>query len=205
MPSLSKLIFVTLLSLALFQATVMAKRVKMTYYWVANESDHSGSKSVDIKTCSGKYIARVTRSFAEAARMEGTARLNNGKVVNLACSCGSGFNCFMDLDEKRYPFGLGSQSNALKPFISISANDIPFGSTVVIKQLQGLEMPNGLTHNGCVRVDDKGWSFAGNHIDLLVGDKKYYEQIVEQYGSKLDNVDITSTSCQLQELALPKY
>ncbi|KAK9696032.1 hypothetical protein K7432_012687 [Basidiobolus ranarum] len=198
MQSLSKLFFITLLSLAFLQATVVARRVKMTYYWVANENDHSGSKNVDIKTCAGKSIAKVSWSFAEAARMEGTARLNNGKVVNLSCSCGSGFNCFMALDEKRYPFGLGSQSNALKPFISISANDIPFGSTVIVKELQGLKMPNGITHNGCVRVDDKGWSFGNNHIDLLVGDKKYYEQISRQYGSRLSNVDITQTSCQLQ-------
>ncbi|KAK9680842.1 hypothetical protein K7432_015822 [Basidiobolus ranarum] len=198
MQSLPKLLFITLMSLAFFQAAAMAKRVKMTYYWVANESDHSGSKNVNIKTCSGKSLAKVSRSFAEAARMEGTARLSKGKVINLACSCGNGFNCFMDLDAKRYPFGLGSKSNALKPFISISANDIPFGSTVVVKQLQGLRMPNGRIHNGCVRVDDKGWSFGNKQIDFLVGDKKYYEQIIRQYGSKLNNVDITRTSCKLQ-------
>ncbi|ORX92349.1 hypothetical protein K493DRAFT_225912 [Basidiobolus meristosporus CBS 931.73] len=176
----------------------MAQRVKMTYYWVAKESDHSGPKNVNLRTCTGKTIAKVSTSFANAARMEGTARLNNGKIVNLACSCGSGYNCFMELDPKRYPFGLGSRSNALKPFISISSNDLPYGSRVMVHQLKGLKMPNGITHNGCVRVDDKGWSFGNNHIDLLVGDKKYYDQISRNYGSKLSFVDISISSCKLQ-------
>ncbi|ORX78738.1 hypothetical protein K493DRAFT_391515 [Basidiobolus meristosporus CBS 931.73] len=198
MQVLNKLLLITLLYITLFQTAVMAKRVKMTYYWVAKESDHSGSKNVNLRTCSGKNIAKVSKSFANAARMEGTARLNNGKIVNLACSCGSGYNCFMELDPKRYPFGLGSRSNALKPFISISANDLPYGSKVMVNQLKGLKMPNGITHNGCVRVDDKGWSFGNNHIDLLVGDKKYYDQISRNYGSKLRYVDISISSCKLQ-------
>ncbi|ORX78737.1 hypothetical protein K493DRAFT_321172 [Basidiobolus meristosporus CBS 931.73] len=198
MQVLNKLLLITLLYVTLFQTAVMAKRVKMTFYWIAKEGDHSGSKSIDLRTCSGQTIAKVSRSFAEAARMEGTARLNNGKVVNLACGCGSGYSCFMTLDQKRYPYGLGSRSNSLKPFISISANDLPYGSKVMVNQLKGLKMPNGSTHNGCVRVDDKGWSFGNNHIDLLVGDKKYYEQIARTFGSRLDHVDISVTSCQLQ-------
>ncbi|KAK9702922.1 hypothetical protein K7432_011003 [Basidiobolus ranarum] len=121
----------------------------MTYYSLTNEKDHSGSKVVNIKIRSRKYIAKVSRSFAEAAPMEGTARLNNKKVINLQCSCGNGFNSFLGLDTKRYPFGLGSKSNALKPFVGISVNDIPLGSTFVVKQLQGLKLPKGRTHKVC--------------------------------------------------------
>ncbi|KAK9670781.1 hypothetical protein K7432_017484 [Basidiobolus ranarum] len=119
MQFLSKSPFISLLSLTFFQATVVAKRSKMTYYCLANEKDHSGSKIVNIKIRSRKSLANVSRSFAEAARMEGTARFNNKKVINLSCSCGNGFNSFFGLDAKRYPFSLGSRSNALKPFVSI--------------------------------------------------------------------------------------
>ncbi|KAK9759944.1 hypothetical protein K7432_016515, partial [Basidiobolus ranarum] len=73
--------------------------------------------------------------------MEGTARLNKREVINLSCSCDNGSNCFLDLDAKKYPFGLGSKNNALKHFVSISVGDIPFGSTFIVKQLQELKMP----------------------------------------------------------------
>ncbi|ORX78467.1 hypothetical protein K493DRAFT_362932 [Basidiobolus meristosporus CBS 931.73] len=175
----------------------MARRVKMTYYWVAKESEHSGSKNVAIKTCCGKTIAMVSKSFANAARMEGTARLSSGKMINLRCSCGGGYSCFMEPDSKWYPFGLGTRSNALRPFISISANDLPYGSNVTVDQLKGLKMANRVTHNGRVRVDDKGWSFGSNHIDLLVGEKRYYEYISRNFGTQLKYVDIW-ISCKLQ-------
>ncbi|KAK9696031.1 hypothetical protein K7432_012686 [Basidiobolus ranarum] len=127
--------------------------------------------------------------------MEGTARLNNGKVINLDCGCNGGYNCFTTISQ---PYGLGARDNALKPFVSVSANDIPIGSKLMVKQLKGLKMPNGRTHNGCVRVDDNGWSFGNNQIDFLVGDKKYYSQLDRQHGKSLSRVDITRSDCKPQ-------
>ncbi|ORX99632.1 hypothetical protein K493DRAFT_299254 [Basidiobolus meristosporus CBS 931.73] len=192
---ISKFILFGILCLALFQTSVLAKSVKMTYYWIAQESDHSGSKSVTIKTCSGKRIAKVSRSFAKAARMEGTARLNSGKVINLDCDCHGGYSCFTTINQRRYPYGIGAKDNVLKPYVSVSANDIPIGTTLMVKQLKGLKMPNGHTHSGCVRVDDNGWSFGKNQIDFLVGSKKHYNQIDRKYSKRLDKVTIARSSC----------
>ncbi|KAK9696033.1 hypothetical protein K7432_012688 [Basidiobolus ranarum] len=191
MLSATKLVFAVLIGLVL-QATVFANQVKMTFYWVSRESDFSGSKSIALKTCSGKSIAMVSHEFATAARMEGTARLNNGKVINLDCNCGGGYSCFSIIEQGHFPYGKGAKDNALTPFVSVAANDIPLGSTLMVNQLKGVKMPNGRTHNGCVRVDDQGWSFGGNQIDLLVGDKKYYHQMDSRNFNK---VDISRTKC----------
>ncbi|KAK9721080.1 hypothetical protein K7432_003720 [Basidiobolus ranarum] len=194
----SKLLLILVLGLSLIQTSVIAKNVKMTFYWIANESEHSGSKTVTIKTCSGKQIAKVSSSFANAARMEGTARLRNGIVLNLDCACKGGYSCFTTINKGRFPYGVGAKDNALKPFISVSANDIPLGTKILVKQLKGLKMPNGRIHNGCVRVDDIGWSFGKNQIDFLVGDKKYYNQLDGKYSSRLSHVDFSRTNCKLQ-------
>jgi hypothetical protein len=58
-------------------------------------------------------------------------------------------------------FGLGSGNQNLVPFISIAANDLPYGQKLYIKQLDGVDLGKGRIHNGCVRVDDDSWSFDG--------------------------------------------
>jgi hypothetical protein len=42
------------------------------------------------------------------------------------------------------------------------------GTTLYIKELDGLKLPDGKKHNGCVRVDDEGWSFDGCQLDFYV-------------------------------------
>lgn len=56
-------------------------------------------------------------------------------------------------------FGLGSGSQNLVPFISVAANDIPYGQKLYISKLDGVDLGGGIRHNGCVRVDDDSWSF----------------------------------------------
>jgi len=45
----------------------------------------------------------------------------------------------------------------------------------MVVQMIGTKLPNGLTHNGCVRVDDVSWSFGKNHIDWYVLKEKNYQ------------------------------
>lgn len=90
--------------------------------------------------------------------MEGTCLLEDAKLVNLD----NGVNTFKVLDRKKEPFGEGyAPGVALKPFTTIATNDLPHGATVYIKELDGMHLPNGMTHNGCVRVEDDSWSFNG--------------------------------------------
>ncbi|ORX64401.1 hypothetical protein K493DRAFT_309578 [Basidiobolus meristosporus CBS 931.73] len=183
------------LGLTLFSASVFAKEVKMTYYWVSEESDFAGPKNIQLRSCSGEVLATVNRQFAASARMEGTAILGNGKVINLQCDCNGGYSCFSFIDEKLYPYGQGNKHNVLVPFVSVAANDISYGTTLMVEQLKGIKLPNGQIHNGCVRVDDQGWSFGDNQIDFMVGIKKYYVQMDNKYENLLNYIDIAHEEC----------
>ncbi|GAA5797900.1 hypothetical protein HPULCUR_003296 [Helicostylum pulchrum] len=151
------------------------KKVRITQYWIPKEGDVdmrndgkkitlNGSKTKSLKTDEGKVIAKVSKNTYEKFQMEGTGLLKSGVMVNLD----SGYDRFMKLDRKKSPYGLGSNSNGLVPWVSVAANDIKKGTTLYIKELNGLKLPDGKVHNGCVRVDDEGWSLNGCQIDFFV-------------------------------------
>ena len=96
--------------------------------------------------------------------MEGTGLLKSGLLVNV----GSSDSVFEILDRKKHPFGLGSGDNNIYPFVSVASNDLPQGTTLYLKMLDGITLPNGIKHNGCVRVDDVGDSFSGCQLDFFV-------------------------------------
>jgi hypothetical protein len=97
-------------------------------------------------------------------QMEGTGLLKSGKLLNV----GSSDSVFMVLDRKKHPFGLGTSDNNIYPFASVASNDLPQGTTLYIKMLDGMTLPTGKKHNGCVRVDDVGDSFSGCQLDFFV-------------------------------------
>jgi hypothetical protein len=102
--------------------------------------------------------------------MEGTGLLKSGLLVNV----GSSDSVFEILDQKQHPFGLGSGDNNIYPFVSVASNDLPQGATLYLKMLDGITLPNGLKHNGCVRVDDVGDSFSGCQLDFFVLGKYFF-------------------------------
>ncbi|KAI9496902.1 hypothetical protein BDB00DRAFT_952523 [Zychaea mexicana] len=164
--------------------------VPMTYYWIAQPQDYDlGGRQVSIKTCEGKTLGKTSVEYADALVMEGTGELDN-KVVNLgACSC-SNYNCFMEVDKSEDPYGLTSYGSALRPFITAAANDIPQGSKIYVPQLDGWELPGtgGKKHNGCLLVDDRGWSFSGKHIDFYVYTMSNYQSLNSEHG--VSDVDV---------------
>ncbi|KAI8137582.1 hypothetical protein BJV82DRAFT_674662 [Fennellomyces sp. T-0311] len=172
-------------------------KVPMTYYWIAQPEDYNlGGRQVDIKSCEGKTLGRTSVEYADALVMEGTGILGN-KVVNLgACSC-TNYNCFMEVDKNEDPYGLTSYGTALRPFITAAANDIGRGTKIYVPQLDGWELPGtNKKHNGCLLVDDRGWSFSGKHIDFYVYTMSNYRSLNSEHG--VENVDVyEGGSCKL--------
>lgn len=137
-------------------------KTRLTFYWIPKEGDRdmnnngkevslSGSKTKTLKNRKGKTIAKVSKSTYEKFQMEGTGLLKSGKMVNL----GSSMNTFEEVNRKKNPYGMGSHDNSLNPWTTVAANDIPRGTTLYIKELHGLKLPDGRTHNGCVRYIEK--------------------------------------------------
>jgi 3D (Asp-Asp-Asp) domain-containing protein len=163
-----------------------------TYYYLANQSGYPGSGyPLYSKGCN--VIVSSTYAFYKAARMEGSAKLNNGGVINYAgsCSCGgSSRTCFKLLDSSQ-PWGQGAFQNALVPLrsIAVDKNRIKLGSTIYIKQWDGQQIPKvdgigGFVHDGCFRADDTGGAVKGSHYDFFAGTKAMWKALEKVYGTK---------------------
>lgn len=167
---------------------VSARNVKFTYYWISSEDDFPQGSDKMLKNCNGGTIATISKEFWNSLHTECSGRLSTGEYVNGGDSyC----NCFI-----KVPGPIGPKGNRLRPYTSIAANDIPYGSKVFIQQLQNLTLPNGKIHNGCLRVDDVGWSFGDNRIDFYVLQKSNYEQLSSQINNHVDI--IVNSNCVIQ-------
>ncbi|KAI7857249.1 hypothetical protein BDC45DRAFT_566769 [Circinella umbellata] len=178
---------------------------KLTMYWIPKEGDKdmtndgksvtlSGRKNKSLKTSNGKSIAKVSSVTYDKFQMEGTGLLKSGVMVNL----GENNNVFMKLNRKKTPYGLGDNGNALEPYVSVASNDLKRGTKLYIKEIDGLKLPDGGTHNGCVRVDDKGWSFSGCQLDWFVLRYTSYKTLVDKVGDKITAVE---KNCKIKNYA----
>jgi hypothetical protein len=149
----------------------------LTYYWVAYEGDFDPTPTTDVGTCGGQTIATVPTEFADALKLEGSGKLLDGRMINIGgCGCGGGYDCFIELDPVRFPWGQGSQSNPLQPYLSIATDTavLSTGTWVYAPGLDGQTLPSGETHDGCLRADDVGGGIDGTHIDWFVGLRDNY-------------------------------
>ncbi len=154
---------------------------QVTYYWMAEARDQ-GPATVPIyqrKTCA--QLAKVSKSFAHRLTLEGTGKLRDGRVVNIAgaCKCGSS-PCFFVV-KKYKKWGVGVGKRPLVPYRSVAVNPgiVPVGTMLYIKELDGLTMPGhapygGFVHDGCVRADDRGGNVNGKQLDLFMGKRSHY-------------------------------
>ncbi|RUS16460.1 hypothetical protein BC937DRAFT_91176 [Endogone sp. FLAS-F59071] len=182
------------------------KKVAFTQYWISKEGTEdmdnngnimhlTGPRDTPLKDTKGKTIAMVAKTTFEKCQMEGTCLLEDGKLVNLD----NGKSAFKVLDRKKEPYGEGyAPGVALDPFVTIATNDLPHKATVYIKELDGLHLPNGKTHNGCVRVEDDSWSFNGCHIDWFVLEYPFYVTI-----NAPENVHSEVRSCEILDYITP--
>ena len=174
----------------------------LTNYWIPKENTKdvlNNGKEVylvdnedkNIRNIDNKVIKSVSKITYQKCQMEGTCLLDN-ILINLD----SNRNTFKIVDRNKYPYGLGSNNNPLKPFVSVASNDIKIGTTLLIKELINIKLPNGMIHNGCVRVDDKGWSFDECQLDyFVVGYYFYVNMNITKY------VTVSIQSCEILDYA----
>lgn len=179
------------------------KSAKLTQYWIPKEGDADmdnggqsvtldGSKTETLQTKDGKIIAKVSQTTYDKFQMEGTGLLESGKMINL----GESTSVFMELDRSSTPYGIGHEGDGLIPWVSVASNDIKTGTTLYVKEMDGLVLPDGKTHNGCVRVDDQGWGLDSCHIDFFVLQFSAYRDLVKELPS---TVTVTEKSCTIQD------
>ncbi|CAO3587389.1 unnamed protein product [Absidia cylindrospora] len=114
----------------------------------------------------------------------------------------SGKNTFLKVNRKKAPYGLGSDDdNALEPWVSVASNDLKTGTTLYIKEMDGLRLPDGKKHNGCVRVDDKGWSFDDCQLDFYVLQYSAYKELDHTLPG---HVTVKKKKCKIQSYVTGK-
>ena len=154
----------------------------LLYTWVVDEAEYTGVADTQLSTCNRELISTVSSDFAVAAREHGTARLRDGRMINISnCDCANDFSCFAIIDET-FPWGMGSLNNPLVPFVSLTAdaNQIPFGTVVYSQQLDGITLPDKSVHDGCLRIDDVPTDPLGQVIHLFTGLNEYSEMLAPQ-------------------------
>lgn len=166
-------------------------RLWITYYWLVEQRDYPGDLDTVLFDSSCEPIATSSAAFSDELCIEGSGRLNDGRVVNYAstCACGrecpnGGRVCYEEVPPESFPWGKGSRSNPLIPLRSIATDPslLPFGTHVYIKEFDGAAIPahgelGGFIHDGCFRADDVGTAIEGTHIDIFAGSEPIWQAI----------------------------
>lgn len=149
---------------------------QLTYYWVTSEDDFSGAATTTLYRPGCTALATVRPGFASAVDIEGTGRLTDGRLINVAGGCGCARSpCYVE-PPADHPWGTGVQDRPLVPYRSIAVDPavIPYGTRLWIAELDGVAVPGvapwgGFVHDGCVLAADTGGGIVGMHIDWFVG------------------------------------
>ena len=147
----------------------------LRFYWLAFESDYDDkvppTTFVELYTPEGYYFGRVPERYAWSLRLEGSGVMRDGRVINYTGKCPYGYGtCFEQLDLAEHPFGRGNKGRPLIPFKSVAIDPrlVPIGEPLYIPEFDGLVLPDGSIHDGCVRADDTGGGIKKRKMDFFV-------------------------------------
>lgn len=150
---------------------VGGRLVHVTLYHLASQPCPDAPQ-VALPRCGGGAIASVSAGFLKSVRMQGSARLCDGRVVGVQKLSPL---CFVVVAEG-FPWGVTASGRAATPFRSIAVDPkvLPLGHWYYVRELDGATLPppaEGQVHDGCVHADDVGGAVKGDHVDWFVGDK----------------------------------
>jgi 3D (Asp-Asp-Asp) domain-containing protein len=159
----------------------------LRFYWMSLESDYQdggtsavpragtcalpANRWVELYTREGYFFGRVPERYACTLKLEGSGLLGDGRVVNYTGACKYGYGtCFEQLDVHHFPFGRGAGQRPLIPFKSVAVDQrvIRLGEPLYIPEFDGMMLPDGSIHDGCVRADDTGGGIKGRKMDFFV-------------------------------------
>lgn len=144
----------------------------LRFYWLAMQDRHLDMfDEQDIYTRGGDLLGTFTEQFLKSLRLEGSGLLSDGRVINYAGSCRYGVGtCYEVLDPETHPYGRGAGRRPLIPFRSVAVDPrlVPIGEPLYIPEFDGMVLPDGTIHDGCVRADDTGGGIKKRKMDFFV-------------------------------------
>ncbi len=166
----------------------------LRFYWLTAEADYlnldqsnvprggacaiPANRWTEIYTPEGFFLAHIPERFACSLRLEGSGLMLDDRVINYTGACKQGYGyansrlatCFEELDVKEMPFGRGAGTRPLIPFKSVAVDTrvIQIGEPLYIPEFDGMHLPDGSIHDGCVRATDTGGGIKGRKMDFFV-------------------------------------
>jgi 3D (Asp-Asp-Asp) domain-containing protein len=116
----------------------------------------------------GRPIASVAPAFRRQLDIEGSARLRDGRIVNIADRVGGSLRYLI---ASGAPFGVGAPGFKLIPYrtVAVDPRRIKLGTVLYLPVLAGIALPSGEIHDGFCFAHDTGKGIVGNRIDVFVG------------------------------------
>jgi 3D (Asp-Asp-Asp) domain-containing protein len=143
----------------------------LRFYWIAMQDDYADDHDeTPIYNRAGEFLGVFPARFLRSLLMEGTGLLSDGRVINYQGRCRFGVGTCYDTVDDDHPFGRGAGRRALEPFRSIAVDPrfIPIGEPLYVPEFDGLVLPDGSIHDGCVRADDTGGNIKKREMDFFV-------------------------------------
>ena len=183
---------------------------KITQYYVCFEGDYPINPIIPVLDKNRSLIAMVSPECFAAFSLEGSGKLNDGRVINVTGGWTSsttditaalikiatnwykgrsGYaglspsgNYYFTYDVCSSAWGVGMHNTPLIPFKSVASDQsvYPYGTELIIASLVGKTMPDGSISDGKVNCIDCGSGILGAHLDLMVG-KKGWEIDIPDY------------------------
>lgn len=154
--------------------------LKVTKYYVALHSDYVSGNSSAFRAPDGSILARVSPEFLRGAEIEGSAKLQDGRILNYHSKVN---------DEIRWqfvsePYGIGANRCPLDPLrsVAVDRNVIPLNSRLLISETVGLTLPDGTIHDGIWYAVDVGGGINGDRVDLFTGIGKISMKVIDNHG-----------------------
>jgi 3D (Asp-Asp-Asp) domain-containing protein len=140
-----------------------------TFYRILDETNWpTGERSEELFTREGQLIARVPTVFRHQLDIEGSARLRDGRIVNIDERVGGRMRYLI---VRGAPFGVGAPGYRLVPYrtVAVDPRRIKLGTVLYIPSLVGIQLPTGEVHDGFGFAHDTGRGIIGSRIDIFVG------------------------------------
>ncbi len=147
-------------------ATDSPLRLAVTLYYTALESDYPSGQDASFRGPDGTVIAQVSSEFLRKASVEGSAKLSDGRVLNVAGKV----NGEQRWQVVRAAYGLDAVGCPLIPYKSVAVGpDIKMGTRLLIPETMGMKLPDGTRHDGIWYAVDRGSKIVEHRIDLFLG------------------------------------
>jgi 3D (Asp-Asp-Asp) domain-containing protein len=103
--------------------------------------------------------------------MEGSGLLPTAGSSTTQAECEYGYGtCFSAVDPDTHRSGVAPGSARSMPFKSVAVDPrfIKIGEPVYVPEFDGILLPDGERHDGCVRADDTGGGIKKKKMDFFV-------------------------------------